>query len=226
MNQTPNQDLLDQVTSERLAKLATRPIDTSHLENRLEAALHDEVGPTKTPTGWLMLWSRPLIGFAAAMLILGSVAFVVLQFSGASAMAAPSGLAEIHFDVTHGFTPHLEVSTIEEANRILAEQSSDFVALPQLPGNLQSCCLHEHAGKMLTCAVVEHKGQLATIAVARGADLRSPEGDELNFGNQTYVVHRANGITMVMRSEADRWLCVMGQTSPEVLAEIAEEIAF
>ena len=227
MSQDPNPSQLDQVTSERLAKLAARPVDTSGLENRLEAALREEADPAATtPVARLVLWSRPLIGLAAAVLIVGSVALVVLQPGGAPAMAAPSGLAEIHFDVTRGLTPHLEVSTIDEANRLLAQQSTEYVALPPLPGSLQSCCLHQHAGEMLTCAVVEHNGQLVTIAVARGADLWSPEGDALDYRGRTYLVHRANGITMVMHSEADRWLCVMGQTSPEVLAEIAAEINF
>lgn len=226
MTDTPKRDRLDRATSDRLAKLAARPVDTSRLESRLEAALRDDALPATTPAARPGLWSRSFVGLAAAVLIGVSVVLLVMQPGASPAMAAPSELAEIHFDVTNGLTPHLEVSTIEEANRVLAEQSPNFAPLPDIPGELQSCCLHQHAGEMLTCAVVEHDGQLITIAIAHGADLRSPEGKVLERGGKKFVVHRANGITMVMRSDAGRWLCVMGEADPETLADVAAEVDF
>jgi hypothetical protein len=141
-------------------------------------------------------------------------------------MAAPAALAQIHFDVAKGLAPHLEVSSVDEANQLLADQSNGVVPIPELPGTLKSCCLHPLAGTTLTCALIERDGQLITVAIADGATIRSPHGKTITRGDRQFIAHTANGINMVMAFKGDRWLCVMGDTSTEQLLDVAARITY
>lgn len=226
MKDGSKQDRLEQATVGRLAKLAVRPVDTSRLERRLEIAmgLEADTEDSTPPLGGGAAWWRPIRGIAAAVLITVSVGWLVLQPGASTAMAAPAELAKIHFEVINSLTPHHLVSSIEEANQLLADQSKGFIELPPLPGTVQSCCLHELAGQTVTCALIERDGQLITVAIAEANDLRSPEGNTLVHEGRTYTTHKANGIVMVMTNQSGRWLCVMGEIEAETLVEIAAEI--
>lgn len=139
-------------------------------------------------------------------------------------MAAPAELAQIHFDVANHLAPHLKVSSVAEANQLLADQSNGFVPIPELPGELLSCCLHQHVGATLTCALIELDGQFITVAMADGAKIHSPDGKIITRGGKQFIAHTANGINMVMANEGKRWLCVMGEKSIEELVDIAIDI--
>lgn len=226
MTQGSNQDRLEQATAERLAKLAARPVDTSRLEHRLELAIGREMGQQDDDSslGGSAAWWRPFLGVAAAVLMALSVGWLVLQPGASTAMAAPAELAKIHYDVINSLTPHHSVSSVEEANQLLADQSAGFVKLPPLPGLMQSCCLHDLDGETLTCALIERNGELITVAIAPAGDLHAPQGEVLERDGRTYNIHRANGITMVMTTEAERWLCVMGEIDSETLMDVASQI--
>src|SRR5690606_25068706 len=78
-------DRLDRVTSERLAKLAARPVDTSRLEQRLEAAMREAVvedaastRPIATIAAWQRWW-RPITSAAAAILIVVTIGWLALD---------------------------------------------------------------------------------------------------------------------------------------------------
>lgn len=219
-------DRLDRATSERLAKLAARPVDTSGLERRLEAAMREEVvgeAPDTISMVWRRWW-RPMTSAAAAILIVMAIGWLALDGGTSPAMAAPAALAQIHYDVAKGLAPHLRVSSVDEANQLLADQSNGVVPLPELPGILKSCCLHPHAGTTLTCALIERDGQLITVAIANGAKLQSPHGKTITRDGRQFIAHTVNGINMVMAHDADRWLCVMGEVDFEQLADVAAHI--
>ena len=232
MNHNDAHDRLDQATSARLAKLAARPVDTSRLESRLEAALREaavEDAASTQPDYVLVAWQRwwrPITSAAAAILIVVTIGWLALGGGTSPAMAAPAELAQIHYDVANGLTPHLKVSSAEEANQLLADQSNGVVPVPKLPGVMMSCCLHQHADITLTCALIERDGQLITVAIADGAKLHSPHGKTITRGNRQFIAHTANGINMVMAHEGDRWLCVMGEVDFEQLADVAAAIKF
>lgn len=224
----PNhEDRLDRATSTRLAKLATRPVDTSRLEQSLEQALRSETGrePDASPLPFRRWW-RPITTAAAAILIVVTIGWLVLNGGTSPAMAAPAELAQIHFDVANGLAPHLKVSSVAEANRVLADQSNGIVPVPELPGVLLSCCLHQHAGTTLTCALIELDGQLITVAMADGAKLHSPHGKIITRDGKQFVAHTTNGINMVMATEGSRWLCVMGDSPTQDLLDVAVDIRF
>ena len=96
--------------------------------------------------------------------------------------------------------------------------------VPQLPGAIRSCCLHQHASTTLTCALIDLDGQLITVALADGAKLHSPQGKTITRDGREFIAHTANGINMVMTTEGNRWLCVMGDVTTEQLMEVAVNI--
>jgi hypothetical protein len=160
------------------------------------------------------------------VLIVVSIGWLMLNDNSSAVLAAPVDLAQIHYDVTHGLAPHLTVSNVAEANRLLADQANGVVPVPDLPGAIKSCCLHKYAGTTLTCALIERDGTLISVAVANGAELHSPIGDVKTRGGRTYTVHKANGVNMVMSHHDDRWLCVMGESGIDQLLEVAAAIRF
>ncbi len=221
-----DQDRLDRATAARLAKLANRPVDTSRLKQRLDHLIQEQIVsdvPSSCPLRW-MTWWRPITTIAAAVLIALSIGWFMLEGGTSQAVAAPTELAQIYYDVANGLAPHLKVSSVEEANRLLADQSNGVTPIPELPGQLQSCCLHQHAGATLTCALIERDGQRIAVAMADGAKLHSPKGKLIEYDGRQFIAHTTNGINMVMAHENGRWLCVMGDASMETLVEVAAGI--
>lgn len=239
MNPNNPQDRIDQATSSRLAKLGSCPVDPTALQQTLEQALNAATQATNqdasaqppsaqsSPSNLRLLcqrWWRPLASCAAAILVAITLGWLVLGNNTSRALAAPAELAQIHYDVAHGLSPHMSVSSIEQANAILKEQSDDHVPLPPMPGELQSCCLHHHVGTLMTCAMIKDQGQLITVAIADASKLRSPKGQVITRNSQSFVIHKANGINMVMSEQNNRWLCVMGEAPFEQLIEVASKI--
>lgn len=223
MNGTDNQDRLDRATSARLSKLASRPVNTQSLQEMVEQALHDQVRRVPARLALLRPWWRPTSA-AAAVLIVAVTGWLVLSKSAAPALAAPTELARIHFDVANGLAPHLKVSSVDEANRVLDAQASGALKVPQLPGQVKSCCLHQFAATTLTCVLIEQSGESITVAMADGATLRTPDGRSISHGGREFIEHTVNGIHMVMAHNGKRWLCVMGEAAIETLVEIAAGI--
>lgn len=221
---TNDRDRLDLATSARLAKLANRPVDTSRLEQRLDRVLHEQMAAGTRPPRSLVWgrWWRPLA--AAAVLFALSIGWFVLEGGTSPAIAAPAGLAQIHYEVANGLTPLVKVSTVGQANQFLAEQSNSITPIPELPGQLRSCCLHQHAGATLTCILIERDDQLITVALAQGAKLHPPTGRTIMHDGRQFSSHTANGVNMVMAQEGDLWLCVMGEVPPETLVDVAAAI--
>ena len=179
MKQPNPQDRLDRATSARLAKLASRPVDTSELERRLEQALGNDIAqePVKTALR-LQAWWRPITAAAAAILIVVTIGWLALDGGASPAMAAPAELAQIHFDVAKGLSPHLEVTSVEEANQLLAKQSNGMVPVPELPGAIRSVLSPPARIHDADLRLIDLDGQLITVAVADGAKLHSPPGQD------------------------------------------------
>lgn len=225
MSSRDQQERLDRATSERLAKLAERPVDLTRLEQQMQAALREqeEQQPDRSRS-LISHWYKPVTAMAAAVLLLGTIGWIVFGSGSTPATASPEGLAIIHDEAAHGLTPHLAASTIDEANRLLAERYSGFLPLPMLPGELKYCCLHKHAGTQLTCAIVEIDSKRMTVAVAESSQIQSPKGTPYVRDGRTYYVHTVNGTNLVMTSDAGGWLCVMGDASTEELLQVAGAI--
>jgi len=229
MNQHLPADRMDDAVKDRLAQLRTRPVDISTLQAALEQALPQSASSAtllKSSAARVLLWRkwRMLSSSAAAILIALALSWVVLSTTSSQAVASPPDLAQIHYDVAHGLSPHMQVTTIPQANAILADQSNEHVPLPAMPGQIQSCCLHQHAGTSMTCAMIEMNGQRITIALAASDKLKSPKGQTVTRQGRTFILHKANGINMVMSEQGRKWLCVMGEAPFEKLLEVAADI--
>ena len=225
MKHTDECDRLDRATAARLRALAGRPVDTTGVERGLARALRNEtIQETDVLHVTWQRWWRPITTAAAAILVVVTMGWMMLEGGPSPAVAAPAELAQIHFDVAHGLSPHLKVSTVAQANQLLADQSNGVIPVPALPGAIQSCCLHHYASTTLTCAMIERDGRLITIAIADGAKLHSPAGQVITKNGRAFIAHTANGINMVMTNEADRWLCVMGDVPMEQLVAVAADI--
>ena len=228
MNHQSVDDRLDRATSARLSKLASRPMDIVRLQQRVDAALDEQRMPPPSAdamTIWQRWW-RPLTTAAAAIIVGITVGWFALDAGSSTAMAAPTHLAQIHYDVVHGLVPNLKVTSVAEANELLAAQSNGSVPIPDLPGIMMSCCLAEQTGTTLTCALIDRDGQLITIALADGGKLHSPKGQTIVRGDKQFTAHVANGINMVMAHHGDRWLCVMGDLPTDQLVDVAVEVVF
>lgn len=225
MINAPDQERLDRATAERLVALADRSVDTSALHRRLEEAIRgsvaDETADLRMPG---RRWWRPVLSAAAAVVAVVAIGWIVMVGASPRAIAAPAAMAQIHHAVTSGLSPQFRVSTVEEANRVLAAQAEGITPIPLLPGELRSCCLHQLAGATLTCALIERDGRLISITVADGGALRSPKGRTVTRNGGTFIVHTADGVNMVMSHTGDKWMCVMGDASAEELLDVATGI--
>ncbi len=217
---------LDAATSARLRMLAGRPVDTRRLDRRLQEAMRQQRAKPQ-PVLFLAQWWRPMASLAAAVMIMAVVGWWVLGGGSAVAVASPEAMARIQYDMTHGMTPAMKVTTLAQANAMLARQASDAKAMPaDLPGQVQSCCLHQVAGARLSCVLMEHEGQLISVAVADGAKLRAPQGPTVKRHGTTFTLQSAHGINMVMARKEGRWLCVMGAAKMDDLLDVASGIKF
>lgn len=227
MSSEERQERLDRATSQRLAKLSERPVDLTRLEQRLRAAIQEpQDQQSEHSSAPRIRWWRPITAIAAIVLLVVSISWIVFIAGTAATMASPAGLVEIHNEAANELTPHLEASSVDEANRLLAEQAKHFHPLPNLPGELKYCCLHNHVGKVLTCAIIDVDAKRLTVAVADSSQIKSPTGNSTTRGGKTYYVFTDGGINLVMTSVAGSWLCVMGEASTDQLLQVAGEIQF
>jgi len=230
MNERYGSSAPDRATSERLSRLATRPVDVSRLEQRFERVLREATADTPEARGPTRLalrrWWAPIAGVAAAAVVVASLAVIAIDGGATPARAAPLALAQLHRDLSSGRLNELAVSSVAEANALLADQARGAAPIPDLPGRMRSCCLAEHAGATLTMAMIERGGRRISVAVANGGVLDSPEGEAIERSGRRLIVHTAGGVRMVMAHEGGRWLCVMGEASTDELADVAAAIRF
>lgn len=229
MNQHQPVDPMDQALKDRLAELRNRPVDISSLQVALEQELSQAASPPmlfKSSAARTLLWRRwrRISSSAAAILIALVLCWVVLSPTSSQAVASAAGLAQIHYDVAHGLSPHTQVTTVSQANVVLAKETNEYVTLPAMPGQIQSCCIHQYAGTSMSCAMIEMDGQRITVALAASDKLKSPKGQTVVRQRRTFILGKANGINMVMSNQGSKWLCVMGEVPFEKLLDVAADI--
>ena len=215
---------LDLATTRRLARLRTMPVELGSLEN----AIQREIGPPPVPearqiTRWLPRFS-PMRVAAASVLFLGLVAALVVATATGPALASADRLAEIHSEVQkHSGSHACQVGSIAEANAALSGKGAP--KLPDVPAeHVHFCCIKNLGRKPVSCAAVVIDGKPVTLAVANARDVRGPRGESRVVGEQTFFVESKGGLNMVMTESGGRWVCVMGDVSPEQLIETARSV--
>ena len=220
-NLQEHEDPIDQAVSARLAKLRTMPVDTA----RLEAAIARQIPRPKRAR---LLLLRPIRAVAASFLLLATiVAAIVLSTSSGPVDASAAQMAQVHQDIISGRTPVMLVDSIEAANRMLAERSPGAPSLPQVPAeHVMACCMKSVHNKKMACVLLKDQNQKVTLAVANASDMNLPAAPAQMHNGVSYRVQSVNGLSMVMTQRNGRWLCLMGQVSPERLMDLAAEVRF
>lgn len=225
MRDRATQTELDDAVRARLARLATVPVDTSNLERRLRAVMaHNgpEYNRWRLPRAW-----RSLTAVAAAILVVVTVGLVLMNLGNTPAMAAPMDLARLHAEAIKSDSMMTVVTSVEQANRVLAGQWSD---LPQLPtptsGQLHACCIHDFMDSKVACLILRDGQTPLTMVVGRAREFRPAEGRTVERGGRKFTLHEVNGLRMAMTHQGDRFVCLMGEVSEDRLLEIAEGLRF
>lgn len=225
MRDKATQTELDQAVRARLARLATMPVDTSHLERRLRAVMADN-GPEHSRWRLPQAW-RSLTAVAAAILIVVTVGVVLMNLGNTPAIAAPMDLARLHAEASKSDAMTTAVTSVEQANRVLAGQWSD---LPQLPapasGQLHACCIHDFMDSKVACLILREGQTPLTMVVGHAREFRPAEGRIVERGGRKFTLHEVNGLRMAMTHQKGRFVCLMGEVSEDRLLDIAESLKF
>ncbi len=226
---------LDAATRQRLARLASVPVDVAALAARIDQAL-EQVDDDGRRSGWR--WRpRRLAAVAAAIAMAGSLVLVLLtamERTTGPAIAESIELSQLHAQLVEGRVTTAPAATIEQANTLIARQSGE--GAPRLPGlgslsgqgdlTVQSCCLASVRGKLVAAVLLDMEDRPVTLIVAQSADFTHPMGQSLTVAGRELFAHRLGELEMVMTRHGDRWLCVMGQVERARLADMAASVRF
>jgi hypothetical protein len=216
---------LDAATSRRLARLRSMPVDTSRLERSLRAAIPLPDAPGRRS------WYRrigPLRAVAASLLLLGSIVVIVLlSAASGSALASSAEMAQMHADILSGKVPVTQVESIEAANKVLASQSPDCPAVPQMPNDhVMACCMKSVKGKRVACVLLKDEDVRVSMMVANAADMREPSSPTQVANGVVYHVQSFDRLNMVMTQRNGRWICLIGEAPAERLMQFATKLQF
>jgi hypothetical protein len=250
MSEKPILNDLDGATRQRLALLAGTPVDTTGMECRLRAAMDGasvapaEPAPTvesteaprlavtpealahRQPRSW---WWRPVSGLAAAIILMvGIIGFTLLCTSPSPVIAAPPDLVRLHQSMGAHASGAVQVSSIDHANRVIADEWSQAPAVPAVVGEqVKACCLHDLKDRKVVCVVLHDNGKpRIMMVVARSRDVRPAEGRVVERGGRKYVVHEMHDLTMVMTQSDGRYVCLMGELPVDRLLATAGRLRF
>ena len=151
----------------------------------------------------------------------------MMNIGNTPAMAAPMDLARLHAEAIKSDAMATAVTSVEQANRVLAGQWSD---LPQLPapasGQLHSCCIHDFMDSKVVCLILRDGQTPLTMVVGHAREFRPAEGRIVERGGRKFTLLEVNGLRMAMTHQGDRFVCLMGEVSEDRLLEIAEGLRF
>ncbi|MEI7766568.1 MAG: hypothetical protein WCJ97_03920 [Phycisphaerae bacterium] len=215
----------DKAVQARLARLGTLPVDTAGLETRLRSLVADSV-TTPVASPWRRIW-RPVTALAASIAVVVAVGLIIMSLGDTPVSASPLKLAELHADVSHMGQMATPITSIAEANRILAQDWQNNPALPAVPAaQLHACCIHDFMERKIACLLLRDGDTPLTLVVGHARDFRSTVGQRVERQGRTYNLHEVNGLRMVMTEHQGRYLCLMGAVSAERLLAIAQELQF
>jgi hypothetical protein len=218
----------DAAVAARLARLRTMPIDTSHLDSRLRAAIDDAgVGSAPSVSRLRVGWSRFTKLAAAAILLLAAILAVIVMTSGGPALASATQMARVHEDIVSGRASVMQVNSIDEAGRMLAKQWPQSPDLPGVPAqHVMACCMQSVKNKKMACVLLKKQDVPVTMAVARAADMQMPSSPTRTRVGVTYHVQSSGRLNMVMTERDERWICLIGEMPQERLMDLADQLKF
>lgn len=226
-NPNPDRERLDAATSQRLARLATLPVDT----RRLEAMLKQQVpslAPQPNRSHPILSFIRPMRAVAASVAALFVISAVLFYMSASPVSASPQHMAQLHEDVVSGRTPVMKVDSIEAAGESLSQQ---WPGSPELPGvpqeHVMACCMKSvHNRKVAVVLLQGHSGGPVTMTVAKASDMKAPKGPKVEHDGFTYHTESSGKLNMVSTERDGRYVCLIGSLPTEELMDLASELRF
>lgn len=225
---TEHQNQLDQAIRDRLAKLASTPMDMSRLAKKMADALppKQESKPLVHParSGG---WRRVAAMFVLMAGIAGSSYFAIFGVTPQPAFANAMTVQELHtYLLTHPDSAY-RAQTTAQAQEIIDAQLADDMPLPIVDGtNVASCCLVQGDFPLRAALMIERPADKITILIAQGKDFAHPTEPIPHPSGAQLHRHRHTGTLMVMRNIGDLWMCVMGEVNESQLADIAAVLVF
>ncbi len=221
-NDSDNIDRLEKATADRLARLATLPVDTSRLAERLR----QQIPMPEASLSSKRFWLRPMRLAASILLLIGGIIAITVFSSSGPALASPDVLAHVHEEMlTDQMHSMRKVTSIDAAAAAISEQWPQRPPLPDMPQDqVMACCVHEVGHKKMACIALLVNEVPVTMAVADSGDIKTPQGATLVRDGVTYHVQSAHGVNMVMNERGGRWVCLMGRLSVDQLIEMATKL--
>jgi hypothetical protein len=214
------QQRLDAAVSNRLSRLASMPVEMASLEAAMQREIGGAAGRRRIP------WLRPVQALAASLLAVGLLV-AALVMSGGPAQASSSDLARVHQDMVSGGGHVVPVSSMDAANRAVAEHWPDAPQLPGVQGqHVMACCVHQVGREQVACAALKVDGVAVSMAVADSKDLRMPPGETVRRGGKVYRVQSSGTLHMAMHERDGRWACLMGEAPVERLVDLLETLTW
>ncbi|MFA9480264.1 hypothetical protein ACERK3_18480 [Phycisphaerales bacterium AB-hyl4] len=217
----PRETLLDRLTWQRLARLRSRPVDTSQLESWFDqqcGTAEQGVAHQRRP------WYRPLAAMAAAIglaLLLGVVLTLFSGGAGGPTVAEPMDLVRLHHVTLRGEHELVPVDDLVEANRTLRAHAYEGPALPEhLATPVIGCCVHLLGDRPIGTALVQWEGQPVSIMTARTSEVHPPQGHEVQHEGRTYRVQQHEESHVVILAQNGQWIGAIGVHDAETLVRL------
>ncbi|NNM88853.1 MAG: hypothetical protein HKL95_10095 [Phycisphaerae bacterium] len=210
----PKDNAFDAALVRRLRGLATLPVDTGALDQRLRRAIP---GPRRN----LRRFGVGLAAGAAAFLMMGWVLFSIL-----SATLARASLA----DLTHAYQlavsrgpVHAAQLTGSSAAAALAQACTCLPGLKTCPmAKMSSCYMIEIGHHQISCALLSSAAH--PVVLLTGNRVAGPKGQTVNFQGIQYQVVRTDHLNLIEGARHGRWMCLMGRSSPATLLRLASRL--
>jgi len=227
MTSKPN-DRLDAATSDRLKKLSSMPVDTSRLDQLIQAQIPRSAEESSRLSMFLHLRSVRAVAASIGMLL--TIGVLIWSLSGGAVLASPDTMAKFHEELVSGKVSAIQVDTIADANRTLAAEWNKGVEIPRVSTeHVMLCCMRNIKDKRVACVLLKSENGIpVTMAVAKAMDMRMPGGDSQTVVSDgvTYHVQSSGKLNMVMTERQGRWVCLIGELTPQRLINIAGAIEF
>ncbi len=226
--ENPNHERLDEVTRRRLARLASKPVDTTRLEASLNKAIKSQQPSNHLLQSTRFRWWRPVSRIAAMIAVVGLIGLLFTSMGGSPAIASTTDLARIHQEVLASESDLMPATNFTQASKLIHNQ---WTRAPKMPeptvGQITASCLREVANRQVVCLKLDLKGQPITMVVGHSREVVcSAEHQQVSRNGRSYFVHDREGVRMVMINHEDRWVCLMGNASIDDLIEVADGLEF
>ena len=209
----------DRALARRLACLGALPVDTTHLDKYLRSRL-----PAPVLAG--RVWLRRSIAIAASLLLLAALLVGLLQER--PVQASPALLAQVHQELVAGKMTTFHATSVAAANARIADHYHHFPKLPEMPMNckMDCCCTRQIQNKDVVCLLLDSQASPVTVVVAKRRAMCAPRGPTVEVNGRAYQVENVGNLHVVMTTQHDSWISVVGERPAGELIDLLSQLKF